>query len=230
VFTSQPSLELYQLHALLLGVNPSIWRRLLVRSDTTIADLHYLLQLAFRWDDFYLHHFLIRGQEYGINRPGCPAFVTDPYQVRLADFRFRAKERFLYTYNYFAPWQVQIRVEAKLPLAPKSRAPICIEGARAAPPEDCGGPADYLQMLDQHHWHPPYDEMLLIVDTMQQIVDANEDQLIRDLIEDLDEFAAAVNRLQAYRAFQPDHFDRRALNRRLQLYREGKHEALWEEE
>ena len=32
--------SIYQLRAVLRGISPLIWRRLLVRSDTTIAQLH----------------------------------------------------------------------------------------------------------------------------------------------------------------------------------------------
>ena len=57
--------EIYRLHIMLLKINPPIWRRMLVRSDSSIADLHYTLQIAFDWSDFHLHRFLIRGKEYG---------------------------------------------------------------------------------------------------------------------------------------------------------------------
>src|SRR5271157_2848687 len=53
--------EIYQLHILLLQINPPIWRRLHVRSDSSIATLHELLQIAFDWSDFHLHRFVIRG-------------------------------------------------------------------------------------------------------------------------------------------------------------------------
>ncbi len=39
-------LSVYQLRVVLRGISPLIWRRLLVRSDSTIADLHTALQLA----------------------------------------------------------------------------------------------------------------------------------------------------------------------------------------
>ena len=65
------SAEIYQLHILLLQINPPIWRRLHVRSDSSIATLHELLQIAFDWSDFHLHRFVIRGKEYGLSRIGC---------------------------------------------------------------------------------------------------------------------------------------------------------------
>src|SRR5260370_38015491 len=66
--------EIYQLHILLLQINPPIWRRLHVRSDSSIATLHELLQIAFDWSDFHLHRFVIRGKEYGLSRIGCTTF------------------------------------------------------------------------------------------------------------------------------------------------------------
>jgi hypothetical protein len=35
---------LYQLKVWLRGISPMVWRRLLVRSDSTIADLHYTIE------------------------------------------------------------------------------------------------------------------------------------------------------------------------------------------
>ena len=74
--------EIYQLHILLLQINPPIWRRLHVQSDSSIATLHELLQIAFDWSDFHLHRFVIRGKEYGLSRMGCTTFRTD-WRARL---------------------------------------------------------------------------------------------------------------------------------------------------
>jgi hypothetical protein len=41
-----PCYIVYLIKVMLLGVSPTIWRRLLVGSDTTIADLHFILQIA----------------------------------------------------------------------------------------------------------------------------------------------------------------------------------------
>ena len=60
----------YQLRVVLRGVSPLIWRRLLVGSDSSIADLHATLQLAFGWSDEHLNRFVIHGREYGVAPPG----------------------------------------------------------------------------------------------------------------------------------------------------------------
>jgi hypothetical protein len=49
------STQVYQLRAVLRGIRPLIWRRLLLRADSTIADLHRVLQLYFGWSDAHLH-------------------------------------------------------------------------------------------------------------------------------------------------------------------------------
>ena len=83
--------EIYQLHILLLQINPPIWRRLHVRSDSSIATLHELLQIAFDWSDFHLHRFVIRGKEYGLSRVGGSTFANRPFIPNYGD-RYRHGE------------------------------------------------------------------------------------------------------------------------------------------
>jgi hypothetical protein len=61
----QAHLDIYQLRIVLRGISPLIWRRLLVRSDTTLAQLHLMLQSLFAWSNEHLHHFHIYGKDYG---------------------------------------------------------------------------------------------------------------------------------------------------------------------
>jgi hypothetical protein len=76
-----------QLRAVLRGISPLIWRRLLVPSDSSIAQLHEVLQVAFGWEDMHLHRFEIRGREYGLSREGGMFFDTD---ARKAHWRSEA--------------------------------------------------------------------------------------------------------------------------------------------
>lgn len=52
--------QVYQLRTWIRHISPQIWRRLLVRSDSTIAQLHAILQIVFGWTDEHLHIFFIR--------------------------------------------------------------------------------------------------------------------------------------------------------------------------
>jgi Plasmid pRiA4b ORF-3-like protein len=91
----------YQLKVVLAEISPMIWRRLLVHGDTTLADLHYILQIAFGWSDFHLHRFILYGKEYGIPRIGGYWFHDDANHIRFADLGLRQRERFLYEYDGF---------------------------------------------------------------------------------------------------------------------------------
>src|ERR1035437_5375972 len=107
-----PGADVYRLHVWIRQISPMIWRRLLVRSDSTIADLHYTLQIAFGWSDEHLNRFHIHGQDYGVYHDGGVSFSTNPHQVRLRDFPLRINERFSYEYDFGDCWQHEVRVEA----------------------------------------------------------------------------------------------------------------------
>jgi hypothetical protein len=93
--TNDSGAEVYRLHVWIRQISPMIWRRLLVRSGSTIADLHYTLQIAFGWSDTHLNLFHIHGQDYGVCHGGGISFSNNADQVRLCDFKFRNNERFI---------------------------------------------------------------------------------------------------------------------------------------
>jgi hypothetical protein len=220
--------EIYQLHILLLHINPLIWRRRHVRSDSSIATLHDLLQIAFDWSDFHLHRFLIRGTEYGVSRMGCTTFRTDARKVLLSQFRLRVNERFLYEYDFGDLWQHQIRFEGVRPIRGKKIYPVSVGGACASLPEDCGGPKAYIEKIDHHRWNPTLDELQLIADAVGRVLDSQGHERIRDVLGDVDALQEAVDRLETYERFRRGRLDQRKLNRRLKQYAQGGEEWLWE--
>ena len=143
----EASRVLYQFHILLLKMSPAIWRRVLVPSDQSLADLHHVLQIVMGWDDTHLHRFLIHGKTHGISREGGLWFRSDPKQIKLSDLHLQLKERFVYEYDFEAFWQHQIRLEKILPINPLKTYPICMSGARQAPPEWCNGPLNASNLL-----------------------------------------------------------------------------------
>jgi hypothetical protein len=126
-----PLPEIYQLYVWIRQISPLIWRRILVHNNSTIADLHFILQIAFSWSDFHLHRFRIHGQDYGISRAGTMGFSTLAEKVHLLDFQFRLNERFLYEYDFGDLWQHEVRLEQRLAVDSKRIYPICIGGDRA---------------------------------------------------------------------------------------------------
>jgi hypothetical protein len=186
----------------LRGVSPLIWRRLLVRSDSSIADLHTTLQLALGWSDEYLNRFVVHGREYGVAHPGGLCFRDDPHEVQLAHLGLRVGERFLYEYDFFDGWCHDVRVEAILPVERGRRYPVCTGGRRSTPPEGCGGPWAFLERRQQY-------SPLRLFELLAELLEADPEQrgeVIGDRFGELEELC---------RWMQVDRFDRRAANRRL---------------
>ena len=77
---------IYQLRLVLAGISPMIWRRLLVSSETNIAQLHQYIQVAFDWSGEHLHRFHIHGKDYGIAYLGGISFDDNPQQGAALSF------------------------------------------------------------------------------------------------------------------------------------------------
>ncbi len=88
-----------------------IWRRLRIPGNTSLAQLHHIIQIANNWDDEYLHQFHIYGKDYGIPYIGGIQFSDDADAVFLDDFNFDIGDKFTYEYNFFDHWLVDIRIE-----------------------------------------------------------------------------------------------------------------------
>jgi len=106
---------IYQLRVLIRGVSPMIWRCILVRCDSTLAELHSVLQAVFDWSGECLHCFCIHGKEYGSTAD------ADRRIARLSDFRLHCGERFVYRYNFCSGWECEVRLQATIPAESKYR-------------------------------------------------------------------------------------------------------------
>jgi Plasmid pRiA4b ORF-3-like protein len=186
----------YQLKIFILGISPMVWRRIKVSSSSTIADLHYIVQIAMGWTDTHLHRFIIHGKDYGIAQIGGISFTDDPKKVQLADFDWRLKERFIYEYDFGDYWRHQIRVEKILTEESSSAEPVCISGQRACPPEDCGGTQHFMALKQRYGVDS-------IVEWLKEIIEAGE---ISDRIEE-------ISQLRQW--LQVNHFDLEQVNSRL---------------
>lgn len=130
-----------------------IWRRLLVRSDLTLFGLHRTIQIAFGWEDYHLHAFKVHGRRFGTQWTGERHYLIGDgeglRELTLADLSLRLRQRILYEYDFGDFWEHEVRVEAReKPSADKSH-PICVDGARAGPPEDIGGPGGHDRLLER---------------------------------------------------------------------------------
>ena len=104
-----------------------VWRRLRVHGNTSLADLHHIIQVAMSWDNDHLHCFHIYGEDYGIKYDGGMDFTHNARQVFLDHFGFEAGDRFTYTYNFTADWLCDIRIEVIESLP--TQTPRCFGGS-----------------------------------------------------------------------------------------------------
>ncbi len=213
---------IYQLKVVLLGISPMIWRRLLVKSNSTSEDLHYILQIAMGWEDIHLHHFIIHGKQYGITQPGGIGFSDHAREVKLATLEFRVKERFIYEYDFSIHpamgawrywWRHEIRVEAILTAQTNQIYPVCVAGKGVCPPEDCSGPYGFMEKKQDYsvrHLLERFSSML-------------EDGDWAGHWEELSE-------LSPWLLVHQNRFDRHQVNRRLQQYVLGNYERPLEQQ
>jgi hypothetical protein len=118
-----------------------------------------------------------------------------------------------YVYNFIDHWVCDLRLEAVLPVDSRRRYPVCTGGKRAAPPEDCGGTWAYLQSVDQRR--VPLEAMAVVAAALERVLKADGRTSIRQVIGDPETFRDAVDQLDAYLQFQPEHFARRDVNAQL---------------
>jgi hypothetical protein len=149
----------YELVVTLEDVQPTVWRRVQVPAQITLADLHRVLQVAMGWRDTHLHQFEIAGELIGIPDPEISRPLTDESKVCLVDVALE-KTRFRYEYDFGDMWRHEVVVDrVSRDVESEVR---CLDGQRACPPEDCGGWAGYdeLREILAHANNPEHAERL----------------------------------------------------------------------
>jgi hypothetical protein len=148
----------------LRNVEPSIWRRIAVVDDLTLAQLHRVIQEAFGWEDCHLHEY-----EIGSARFGRPEFNESPFgdsgmlderKSRLAAV-IGSHPKFTYWYDFGDDWFHDVVVEERQPMTGGGPRAELVAGERAGPPEDCGGPYGYAELVEamRDRKHPEHAEM-----------------------------------------------------------------------
>ncbi|MCY7275796.1 MAG: plasmid pRiA4b ORF-3 family protein [Phormidesmis sp. CAN_BIN44] len=154
---------IYQIKITLRDLRPPVWRRVQVRNDISLGDLHQIIQTVMGWTNSHLHMFLIQGVEYGEPAPQYDWEVKEERKVKLNRVVPGEKFKFRYTYDMGDSWEHEILIEKILPVVSEvPRYGICITGKRACPPEDCGGSWGYTELIEtlRDPNHPEYESML----------------------------------------------------------------------
>jgi hypothetical protein len=157
--------QIYQFKVTLKDSKPPIWRRVQVRSDTRLDQMHAILQTIMGWWDYHLHQFFIFGQYYGVPDPEFDDFMETKDEKRYKLSNFHPEEGFkcIYEYDFGDSWEHILLLEKILPAERGTQYPLCLKGKRARPPEDVGGIWGYEDFLEainnpEHEEHESYLE------------------------------------------------------------------------
>jgi hypothetical protein len=151
--------------------------------------LHSVLQIAVGWEDRHLHAFSVRTagatrrfemQETLDDEPDDDASSEE--RVRVDEVLTHPGSVMTYEYDFGDGWTHTVELEHEDSDIDDLRS-ICLDGARACPPESSGGPSRYTQALDiaadssdpEHsellsQWGPTFDPARFEVDAVNRVL------------------------------------------------------------
>jgi hypothetical protein len=143
----KPVARVLCLRLVVVGTQPRVWRRLLVRETMWLSRLHDSIQIAFDWFDYQTHTFALDDLKFGNPVKRDELNIEDDRDVTLADLNLVHRDKMTYEYQIGEGWTVEVRVEKTSVPGKGTYYPLCVAGERAGPPEDCGGLEAFHDML-----------------------------------------------------------------------------------
>ena len=160
------------------STKPPIWRKIKINQNTTFEDFHYIIQIAFGWEDEHLYQFSPKGWN------SYPVLIAETYmesddlndfsdpktfpngerydvaKIKLKDYFKKLKQKMIYIYDFGDDWEHQIELveitdEVLLH-------PMCISGKGSDLEEDCGGIWGFYNMVDaiNNPKHPEHKDFM----------------------------------------------------------------------
>ena len=139
--------KIYQIQISLKGHTPKIWRRIQLKSDTSLPELHTIIQTTMGWTNSHPHQFRKNKEYYSEPSPYDELELIDYLKIKLSDMLKKEKETFQYEYDFGDGWKHKLLLEKILPIDINKKYPVCLAGKMKCPPEDCGGVWGYSEIL-----------------------------------------------------------------------------------
>ena len=133
------------------NVEPAVVRRVEVPVDISLDRLHLIVQAAMGWTNSHLYELSAGGVSW--STPDHDADWTgdflDARKARLGHvLEDIGGKKLVYLYDFGDGWEHTIKVERLADPAPGALYPRLIEASGRCPPEDCGGPWGYAELLE----------------------------------------------------------------------------------
>jgi hypothetical protein len=138
---SKPPKSLYEVKVTLLDTRPAIWRRIRVRDDATLGQLHGVIQAAMGWTNSHLHQFRIGEEVFADPQFDLDYADGDEFAIALSMALAKRGARFIYEYDFGDSWEHAVELERILPALPGAARAEVVGGARACPPTTWVAPA-----------------------------------------------------------------------------------------
>ena len=160
--------KVYQFRIALKDIKPTVWRRIQVPETYTFWDLHVAVQDVMGWFDCHLHQFKMLEPmtkttvDIGIPDEDDDYEILPGWRQKILDYFSPDNKTAHYIYDFGDNWTHTILLEKILPREKDIAYPLCIEGQRSCPPEDCGGATGYEEFLEiiMDPGDERYEEML----------------------------------------------------------------------
>ena len=155
----------FELRVALRGIDPPIWRRFRVPAEIRLPALHRVLQRIMGWRNSHLHEFVAGGVSFGDPVEEDNYGPIDERRIRLSQLIRRPGERITYVYDFGDGWEHDLWLDRAVHDPAAAAATVCLAGARACPPEDCGGIGGYADFLaaiadPEHERHDEYRQWI----------------------------------------------------------------------
>ena len=150
------------LRVTLRDIHPPVWREIDVPDSYALSQLHRCIQLSFNWLDYHLYEFQFKARRFEAADPEAEG--EDASRVLLRDLELKRQSALLYIYDMGDMWRHDIVVRSLNTCTPTEDPDLLaylVDGARAAPPEDAGGPPGYANVLAMLSGNRPRESELV---------------------------------------------------------------------
>ena len=153
--------KVFQLRISLDHINPPIWRRVIVPSSMRLRRLHGVVQATMGWTNSHLYHFRQDGRIFSRPNPDIGEYVEDDSTFRVDHLLMSPGDTMTYEYDMGDSWNHTVMLEEVVVPDSALKRAQCLAGARACPPEDCGGVMGYQNFLEAmlDPFHPEHRAM-----------------------------------------------------------------------
>lgn len=112
-----------------------IYRKIAISSDSTLEELHWIIQEAFDFDNDHLYSFFMAGKPWSHKAINCPEGSEGPFtdEVTLGELKLKPGKKILYLFDYGDEWRFNVILKNVDPIEKPMKSPIILESVGEAP-------------------------------------------------------------------------------------------------